>query len=140
MYPEIEYFYPGQVVMLKNPDAASRGKVFRVTKVNPKRLKVEDEKGAGFQGPHAIWTKTDQPFVSRAPKTPPLCEGMLVRCEPLRSPKWRYPADQLFVVTKVSADRVSISRLGGEDPSVSYRGWTTGPRSLTVVDPADVLR
>lgn len=131
----VDFFYAGQSVELKRPDSKNAGKVFQVTKVNPKNLNVKGPNGELLRGPHSIWQKTDKEFISTAPPAAalaPLKEGMLVRCTPLAHRKWNYPTDQLFCVTKFTDEKVSISRVGGEVDD-NARGWTVSRAKVTPV-------
>lgn len=64
---------------------------------------------------------------------PWLFEGQLVTASNVLSTKWRYAADQRFVViNQRGPERVKIAKLGGQGGLT----WTVRRDSLTVVEPS----
>lgn len=133
--------FAGDTVEIRHPQPQDVGRVYRVLKVNPKNLRVEDEEGRRFTGPHHIWRKTDRPFTKPATAAeevsiPELFDiGEVVRVpHGVNSGKWAYTKDQLFVVIKQGPDRVNIVKLGGD----GGRYWRMDPSSLERVPAASV--
>lgn len=145
---EVEYFYPGQVVKLKHPIgqyAIEGNNFFTITKVNPKNLKVtQNSTGKGLQGDARIFTAVPKDETARVPAAPekPAIDwskfkaGAIVRFTGAKRPSaFKYPLDQLFVVTKHNFDRVNIVPIGG---SLNGSYWRMSPTNLTVVDPETI--
>ena len=121
MIVEFEPFY------LDRPsDRPLLNKPFRVTKVNPKSIAVEDENGRVVKTASYMLKATDRPFTKSDVELPTL--GSLVR---LRG------KDGLFAVVAVKLDKFNVAKVGGDDGKY-FRGVTVA--HLTVVDPAEVLK
>ena len=128
----VESFHVGQIVELK-PDTAGprKGIVYRVVKVNPKSLRVEDAKGALLTGDLWFFQPTDKPFESRKDKGEALYLGSIVTVAKPARGRWDYDPDQMFVVVKLKDTQVSIAKLGGEE----NKYYNVGEAALTVVSP-----
>lgn len=120
--------------------AATRGRIFRVTKFLKVNIVAEPvEGGRSIKGNPDLFvavSESETAKVTTIPFTPLLYVGQVVQVA--GGSGWREPKDRFFVVIREGNDgKVKIVRLGGDDG----RYWPGVPKTwLKVVDVAVIIR
>lgn len=122
MVVEFEQFY-----MNRPSDKPFLNRPFRITKVNPKSVMVEDENGQVVKTAAFMLKATDRPFTKSEVELPTL--GTLVRL--------RGRDTTLYTVIDVKLGKFKVAKVGGDSGRFRYN---VTPQQMVVVDPAEVLR
>lgn len=115
------YLYHGQIVEGRD------GKLYRIVKINPKKVRIEDQAGELFNADRGFLTPSEREFVSQVPAVKQRKTGAVVLVKDSgRSTKWTYAPDQAFVVLRDAGDgRTKIVKLGGSETV-----WTVASRDV----------
>jgi hypothetical protein len=122
---------------------ADRGVVYTVTKALPVNLIVQPVGGGRpVKANRSMFLPAPPNGTPRNPASveltsapqPPLSQGTVVT---VAGPSWKQPPEQLYVVLRETGDKVSLTKLGGDNGRY-WRG--VHRRYLTVVNPAHITQ